>query len=302
MTDGLVPPDQKTLLLMKTRSSFRAFIIQPHRAMFRFAASLGLASLVVGCVNLSAVRDFAKASKNVAGVTEITRDYYDTLERRNLFAIEPGRKVSQPSLDARKAEVKRLLEAQAVLVEYMNSLEALADNDLIAYNKSLDKLGGSLVKAELTTAAQVAPYKIAVGLLARLFTDHYRQSTLKKIVPGLDPAVQQVCTNLAERIEQEYTISLDNEQEQMNSYLKRAAADGGGTKLLVQLQLRERETAFTSRKERAAKAIEAYKKIGEAHAYLSRNIDKVGVDEIKQQLLSYKDDLEAAYNIVKGDS
>lgn len=277
------------------------------KMLMRFFVASLVAAHLVGCANLSAVREFAKAAGATAGVSEVVSDYSATLERQNFYRPSNVPAIPQELFDRRKAATERLQAAQAVLVEYMKAIEALAANDLPIYNKQLDKLGAALGKVNVLGEKDVKPYTASVNLVTRIFTDTYRQQKLRKLIPASNMAVTNACAILSEQISVDYLESLSTEESRVKSFFAQVAAGASnneGVLRLGTLHLREKNAAIEERREKAKAAVASYAKIASGHDFLAKNVGKLDFKEVKQQALQYKDDLESVYKALtekKGD-
>jgi hypothetical protein len=255
-----------------------------------------------GCANLSGVREFTKISAETSNYRAITRDFVQTLERRKSYQSP----VDPQIMEKRKLLRKRLDDAQQVLVDYMQALRALSANDLAVYNQQLSCLAKSIGKADLADRVDVSQYKAVVNIISRLFTDLYRQNLLKEIIPGVEPYIQKVISELRKIIAEYYLHSLRNERRTMDSFFGdiSASGDAKGVTGLGQLAsfVKEELVVNLQGKEYAAgKYIEVLAKISEGHKKMAENISAISSKELRDQLLGYKAEIEGLYKAMKGD-
>lgn len=267
---------------------------------------------VSGCANLDAVRNFANISADTADYQQLVNEYASgpILEKR--YAPERA----QPGLDAiahaREGQKERLLAAQKVIVTYMATLGALADDKLPDVDKESDALEKSLEKSEFLAEGDAQAGKKSsqaaatiVSTLTRSTTDHWRQGRIKKILKEVDPSFQTTIEGLKAIIDMDFSAALDEEREAIYKYFNAAIADAkarGDTeglppiaKVVMEDKLSEIEIKRTAIKT-YAKQLET---IAQGHKDLASHVDNLSNKELARRLKGYANDLKALNKAVK---
>ncbi len=260
--------------------------------------------LLSGCVNLTGVREFARVSAESTGFQGISQDFVATLERRKVLESN-GTAPDYESLLRKRREIKERLDAsQQLLVDYLSALEALAANDLVIYNDELDAAEKSAAAANLSNALDLRKYRAAAGLMARCFTDIYRQRKLKNIIPAANGAVQESIEHLKTIVKEDYGLSIQNELDEIELYFGKITASAQerqteGLTMLAVLALKDKRDDLKQKSATSRAYERVLNKISEGHADLTRNITKITTKEMRRQLASYAREIKSLYQALK---
>lgn len=291
---------------------------------------LVLAVVNSGCVDLSAIRKFAEISteagqqfpqlaKDLNG--SCMRRYYYQKIREEQFRPERMPDITNPDptspamSEARERcgkfteQEKRLIEANAVMVNYLQAMAALAADDLTSFDQSLNGLGNSFTAANVFNEAEVKAVKNLAGLLLTAFTDGYRRKKLKTTIENHNEDVKTLAAALQRIAAQNYILELKNEQGQLRSYyidsirdyadyMKRVAAkDGSENKedsvqnplpvIQVKRQWDEEELDLRNKITAAESYGKIMQNISEGHQKLFDNRNKLNSKETVQIALKY---------------
>ena len=268
--------------------------------------------LLGGCVDLKAVRDFAKISSATADYQKIVSDYVESPERQKPYQPERSHPQLDQEIQARSNQKPRLEGVQKVLVEYMSALGDLADDELPNVDKEIDGLGKALEKAKFVGEGDTQINKktaTGAGTIAKILTkavlDHWRQKELKTIINKTDDSLQEVVLGLREVVQKDFKQSLDIESEAISKFFKKSIAvvkaqgDEEGLPPLANLLLKERLDEILVRKEKLDDYAKVLDKIGKGHADLRKNVNDLENKELIQRLKQYSKDLGKLYNTIK---
>jgi hypothetical protein len=252
------------------------------------------AFFLVGCVNLTAVRDFAAEAKSLAGYNAVPADFVNTNVRMQALY---GREEPQEQLAPIKDYQKLFEERQAVLVKYMGALASLADDDVTTYKKNIDEAAAAATKSGVVEKADADVFASVANLIAKVATDGARQRLLRDIVTRCDPAVQRLTAAMAETVRLDYGDSLRREQKAADSLLSDAsAAKEQGLTRLAQFTMREHSIALAERQKSAEAFAAALTKVAEGHAKLARHIGDFSAKEFIAEIKGYQDDIKELRN------
>lgn len=175
------------------------------------ASLVFLAVLLAGCTSLKPVSDFGKAASAVAGYPEVARDYPAILERLRLYGFT-GASVDDTQVRRRRDDARRLRDAQDALADYARALGALAADDVVTFDRNLEALNQSLIKAGVATKKETDGYARSVKLGVRWVTDAIRRRQIRRLVRTYDAAVQSLCTSVSSAVADGYVTSIESER------------------------------------------------------------------------------------------
>jgi hypothetical protein len=199
--------------------------------------SLALASSA--CIDLSAISKFAASATEIGkrfpnlandlGASCRRQYTYQSVEQNQfqpdrLAAIThpedgtPEMKYLEERCQVYTEQQKRLIEANAVLVDYLKTMGALAADDLTAYDKSIEGLGSSFTKANIFNEGEVKAVQKLVGFLLKAATEGYRRKKLKSALEDQNGNIQTLTRALRNVVVQNYVLQLRNERGQLRSY------------------------------------------------------------------------------------
>ena len=107
---------------------------------------------ITGCVDLAAVRSFAKTSGATADYKQVPIDYATSAVRFENFKSDDAKFSTVIPVD-RAGDYKRFEQAQTVLVYYMNVLGDLAADELPSVDTQMSALISELKKSEFIAKA-----------------------------------------------------------------------------------------------------------------------------------------------------
>jgi len=265
--------------------SFRSTLLRP---LLLLAV---VATLLSGCANLAAVRDFASQAKSLSSYNVIPPDLVGTNVRRQALF---GKEVTEENLANYKRHREHFEDRQAVIVKYMGALAAVADNEVINYKKNLDDVAGAATKADVLDKGDADLFASAANLVATLATDGARRKLVRDLVTRCDPAVQKLTAALAETVREDYLKSLRREADATDGLVRDAdLAKNPGLSRLARYAMFEHTATIAARKKSAEAFAEALGKIGAGHAKLAAHIGDFTRKEFIAELKGYQDELKA---------
>jgi len=249
------------------------------------------AAVLSGCANLNAVRDFAAEAESISSYQTIPADFVNANVRRQALY---GRDESVDKLQSYKDYQELFVARQAVLTTYMGALVAVADDDVINYQKNIDAAANAATKADVLDKSSADLIASAANLVAKLATDGARRKLLRDIVTRCDPAIQELTSALAETVSNDYVAFLNGEDRAADSLREDAAQSQNlGLKRLTHYTLREHAIELAQRKESAAAYAKALAKIGAGHAQLAAHIGDFSAKQFVAEIKGYQDELKS---------
>src|SRR4051812_8697324 len=184
-----------------------------------WCAFLLLALVFVGCVDLTAIRQFADQAAETASYTELTHFYighYDRIIRYRDSDNLP------PSADVEKRQNQELplLGLQRGLVEYLNALAELASDRVVTYDQSLKGLADELKDSKLLADSRADAFQSISTLLAKAATDGYRRKKLKEFITQGNAPIQKVIDGLTNIVGQDFMRDIKSERKEIEGYYK----------------------------------------------------------------------------------
>ena len=179
---------------------------------------LSLVLVFLGCVDLSEVGRFAALSRNAkTAFPALVADIQNSCDRRADYAPERARE--DVSLHCKNLGTSRdgLLEAQQVLLDYMDALKNLSSDNTFDYRKTLDTLPDSLSKSGLDSA-QVSATAGLAKMIADAAIAGYRRKEIGKLVGETNEHIQVLTSALKKVITEGYGNELKLEKEAMNEF------------------------------------------------------------------------------------
>jgi hypothetical protein len=258
-----------------------------------------LALLLQGaCVNLKPIRQFADSAVDTAGYTALTSYYVEGVEHLKSYQDE----ASQPGLDqdslARRKQEAGLLALHHGIEAYMTAIGSLASDEVISYDKSLDKLGKELQDSEVASPSEVDAYKSLASFVAKAATDLYRQAKLKQLIGEANGPFQDVVGSLQKIVRRGYVLSLDNEAAALDAYYKdiimasdRATNAQPALTELVKETWRIKKNDLAARRKACLAYADTLDKIANGHQELYNHRDKLDAKETLDTLLTYANEL-----------
>ena len=112
----------------------------------------------------------------------------------------------------------RLIQANGVLLNYLQSLAALASNDTTALDRSLANVTGSFTEAGIFTPGEVGTVKGVAGYILKAATGGYRQAKIKEAVQENNENVKILTEALSRIVKKNYQLQLENERDELRNF------------------------------------------------------------------------------------
>jgi hypothetical protein len=174
-----------------------------------------------GCISTRAVEEFTTAS--IAATSQlpvvatdlaescIRQKQYQAIRANDFDPMTLQQKAETECADLRKSE-KGFVAANKVLVQYLQLLDRLAGDELATYDKSLDKLAGSLTETQSLPKEQITTVNKIVKFLSGATANGWRRKQLSKAIEEANPDIQTLLATLSTIITSNYMQLLENEQ------------------------------------------------------------------------------------------
>ncbi len=212
------------------------------RLRFRFCVSWLLLLTILfstSCTDLRPVQQFADVAADAARrFPTLARDlsgscrrqiYYQHI-RDNRFSPEKMQIMVDPAAGNREAaalfepcknfieQEPRLIQANAVLLNYLQTMAALASNDTTALDRSLSNVGNSFNEAGLFTSGEVKAVKGLAAFILKLAQSGSRQSKIKDAVQENNEHIKVLTDVLSRIVTQQYQLQLNNERDELRNF------------------------------------------------------------------------------------
>lgn len=284
-------------------------------------------SAVAGCTDLGAIRDFAKSSATVANYTPVLNDYAPSIERQKRYLPDDAwlkddaadqaqyqadkkwrdEKIAELTATTAEAEAElpRIETLHKTVVAYMTALGQLADDDLVSFDKQITGLTGALKDSKVIDADTAKAVAGVASLVARAFTDRWRQAELAKLIKDTDSDFQIVVKGLQKIVSRGISGTLGDEAAAANSYFEKVvlrARSGKGEIAGIALvqEIRRDHAAAIAEKQRAADAyVKALGKIAAGHADLKANAGKLSDKQLLARISADAKDIQTLYENIK---
>jgi hypothetical protein len=257
--------------------------------------------IVTSCVDLGAVRNFAKSSSATADYKAIAEDYISSPERRKAFQASDR----HPALDAdkreRETQMHDLAAAQKVIAEYMSALGDMAADDLPSADKEIESLRTATVatfpKLDATAAKSVS--EIAT-IITNAVLNHWRKKKVKEIIKKTNQPLQNVISGM-NKIADAMSLSLDVNDTATDQFFNNPffGVPTGASLNANQKRFVDIVKSDYLKEQQGHQRLKTYKdaleKISNGHNYLTANLDKLNDDLVKKELNQYAKDLRSAY-------
>ncbi len=266
-----------------------------------------LAGLVFlsACADLKSIRVFADKSADLAGYTSLSADYPRSVERQKRYQEEKYHAKLDEELQKRNAQQPALLALHKGVEEYMSALGALASDELVSCDQSVDALAGEIKKAKLIDDSKADAFASLTKLIAKASTDLYRQKKLKQIIGEANNDFQTVIIALSDIVGKDFTSSLDNEAVAVDKYYKKiitiaekAPPQQAAIELLKE-RWQERRDEVKVKREACVLYVKTLKSIGEGHQMLFDNKDHLSTKQVANSINAYSKEVSALYKQIK---
>ncbi|GAB3805070.1 hypothetical protein GCM10028819_37660 [Spirosoma humi] len=258
--------------------------------------------LAAGCVSNKAIKEFTGTSLEATQrLPVLATDLAESCVRQNQYAsIREGQfdpvklrrdAEAEKECVSLKASGKNFVVANKVLVQYLQTLDQLASDDIVTYDKSIDKLVANLGDSKLIPKAQVTTLSKLANLVSDASTTGWRRKKLGKAIAQANPAIQTLLATLSAIIKNDYVQLLQDEQlAAKNLYLgtiKENVKKEPAAVVLLQQQWSREFNALEDRKVAASTYASVLTTIAQGHQLLFENQARLSRKEVRKEILGY---------------
>lgn len=255
--------------------------------------------LASGCTDLSAVRDFANSSSQIAASETVIsgwRANYDAAHQVALSSemrkADPGRakQLEQAAADAEKYTPVAEKAAQTLSL-YLQTLALLADDKLPDVSSQAESIDKKLValKVESSNTKGLAA-KGSTGTILKLLEiplDAWRQTEVRDLILRSDKDVQIITEFLATTADTVNTAEKVAGSTLTEYYEVSSIRTGdSGVRALLRRAVWEEDASVETARQQAVKATAAFTAIGKDHAVLAKNAKDLSNAAVKATLAS----------------
>lgn len=257
-----------------------------------------IACIVDGCVSNKAIREFTGVSiEATRHLPVLATDLAESCVRQKEYgAIRKGQfdpvKLRQDADDdciSFQTSAKSFVIANKVLVQYLQTLDKLAGDDVVTYDTSIDKLVTNLGDSKLIPKAQVTTLSKLVSVVGDASSTGWRRKKLGQAITQANPAIQTLLATLSTIVKNDYVQLLQNEQlAAKNLYLatiKENVKKEPIAALLLQQQWNKEFKLLEDRKIAAKEYATVLTTIAQGHQLLFDNRAKLSNREVKKEIL-----------------
>ena len=253
-------------------------------------ALLSLLALLPGCVSMQAVKDYSSYSRStVESVNPVAKDFYSSCLRANSY--KPWKSYSKCASEQEAS--KAIMKVAEVLDAYGAALGALASDELVDYSADVAKLTAEVKKLKNFDDKKVYALGKLSSLIANAATSAYQQKEVVKFIQAGDDSVTTVSNGLADIVASNYSQAIKLELSAWEDGYKRAERAERNSKPIAweayskaQWQTRADLESKRSAAQALAKGIRA---IGETHAKLKQDAERITGKEVYASVRSYVD-------------
>jgi hypothetical protein len=254
----------------------------------RVVLFLALSLLLAACIDLSEVGKFAAISEIAnAAFPGLVADIQDSCERRANYAPDDRRQEVLLHCKNLSTSKNGLLQAQQVLLNYMEALKNLSSDKTITYGQKLDALPDALSKSGLDDNQVKATTSLA-KILIDAAIGGYRRKEVGKLVGETNGDIQTVTAALKKVIGVGYTKELELEEEAIKAFyetnLKEHEKQEPLTALLVKKSWAEDLDGVQKRKSAALAYGKVMDSIAKGHQKLYDSRNRWSTEELVKQL------------------
>jgi hypothetical protein len=254
-----------------------------------------------GCANLAAIRQFAATSSDAAQYSRLVSAYVDAPARQKRY--EPA--AAAADLDRRTAERRdqqeRLLLRHKLIEEYMETLGALAADELTTYDKDVDALGAAVRNAKFADQNEAKAFASVSKLLVTAATDRWRQRKLVSLIEEANAPFQTVMGALVTIVETGFATDVSIERVALQKHygtLQRESRDPAGLAALAEWQ-QLREAQLDDHDTAIRNYVVVLKTIAAGHQKLYDARHELSRAEVQTEIGRYTKRLKEAFNAIK---
>jgi hypothetical protein len=227
----------------------------------RVARILTFTFLLAACVDLSEVAKFAAISETAnSSFPGLVADIQASCERRANHSPEDKRQEVLAHCKSLGTSEDGLLQAQQVLLNYIEALKNLSSDQTITYGEKLDALPDALSQSGLDDTQVKATTGLAKAI-ADAAIDGYRRKELGKLVGQTNGDIKTVTRALKKVIAGGYVTDLGLEEEAINAFFQTNLTEFGKQEPLTALLVRREWTEDLDAVQKRKDAAQAYGKV-----------------------------------------
>lgn len=254
----------------------------------RVVLLLFLTLLLAACIDLSEIGKFAALSETAnASFPSLVADIQDSCERRANYAPDDRRQDVLLHCKNLSTSKDGLLQAQQVLLNYMEAVKNLSSDKTVTYGEKLDALPDALSKSGLDESQVKATTGLA-KMLVDAAIGGYRRKEVGKLVGETNGDIQTLTVALRRVISDGYTTELNLEEEAIKEFygtnLKEHEKQEPLTALLVKKRWADDLDGVQKRKSAALAYGKVMDSIAQGHQKLYDIRDRWSTEELVKQL------------------
>lgn len=274
-----------------------------RRALSVAAAAFAIACTLGACVQPAAVGRYARAAgKTAAEFPALAADMHASCLRLEGYreSREGDGWFDHADLEPRCAErqkaAKRTIAVERVLAGYFAALAGLADDKVVSYDRSVDRLAGSLEDDARLDRKQVRAVADLAAFAASVATDGYRHAKLTSVIENQNANVATVIDALTEIVGTDYASILSVEEAGMESFYRSALAEGAEREPLAAILVRDthdaRTVALNEKRSALSACVKALTTMKAGHQRLYESRRELDAKALAVELAGYAAQLE----------
>lgn len=272
---------------------------------WHYITGIFAALYLTGCANLQPVRDFANASAELSGYTQLTERFNTTYERERLYIAGPVDLKAQANDSKRKAAHQDLLTVHKTATLYMQTLAKLAGEDTYDLSGEIRSIATG-IKSHPDfgiTSAQVDAVANLSTLLTKWVTSGVQEKAVKEMVREGDASFQTLLEGMGHLVRL-YAKTNENEKRTVLGFfeIELLYADTPKDKLLATLARVHEDTKRKEYEQAQLMYLNAEKgirKVSEGHKELLKHLDDLSGDDLKATLKILTKDIKSATKSVQ---
>lgn len=268
--------------------------------IFKFSSLLVVFTVVSGCANLPAVRQYSEtANGSLSKVLEVVGDFTQSCWRRSYLQPDGDK----PDCEKIKTSSDSWAEVVHVLQEYVQALGNLAADEAVTYTENLDSLEKEINSLDKFEKDKVSAVTSIAKYLSKLATDGYRRDKVKEAIQENNQSIKIVTSVLADVIENDYMSLLKIERTTVDKYYQGIYARYRDIEpLAVSLAMKENNVYLDdidNKSNAITPLVGLIKKIGSEHDKLNSKSGQLNSKEVIELVKSYVDEVKPILKQVK---
>jgi len=242
------------------------------------------------------VQKFAAKSAEGAAFQRILDDYQDAPERQERFLVPNDQAAADAKalLDRnaaeRKEQVKRAKLLLTTVSAYMESLGALAGDEVASVDREIGGLIDASVDREWLPEEKADAAKSLVDLIADAALSKYRQKQLSSVIQRANAPLQSVLGHL-QTLDVQFEVSEKAVQEQMDGYYRFLEKSAASREPVAALLVRDRHAQDDTSAAARLEALATYKKtlqdIAQGHQQLFDHREHLDPSDVRASIADY---------------